>query len=204
MRRPTALGACLLGCLAACGAKTLPAVRDGDIIFHTSRSSQSEAVQRATGSRYSHMGLIVYRRGAPYVLEAVATVRYTPLADWIARGSGHHYVVKRLKDAPTVLTPQAVAALSASAQRMEGRRYDLSFEWSDDRMYCSELVWKIYDRTLGIDIGALQKLRDFNLADPVVKAKMQERYGAAIPLDEPVISPGAMFSSPLLETVAER
>jgi hypothetical protein len=193
-----------LGCLAACGAKTLPAVRDGDIIFHTSRSSQSEAVQRATGSRYSHMGLIVYRRGAPYVLEAVATVRYTPLADWIARGSGHHFVVKRLKDAPTVLTPQAVAALRASAQRMEDRRYDLTFEWSDDRMYCSELVWKIYDRALGIDIGALQKLRDFNLADPVVKAKMQERYGAAVPLEEPVISPGAMFSSPLLETVAEQ
>jgi Permuted papain-like amidase enzyme, YaeF/YiiX, C92 family len=203
MTRPTAFGACLLGCLAACGAKTLPAVRDGDIIFHTSRSSQSEAVQRATGSRYSHMGLIVHRQGAPYVLEAVATVRYTPLAAWISRGNGHHFVVKRLKDARLVLTPKAIAALSASGQLMQGRRYDLTFGWSDDRIYCSELVWKIYDRALGIHIGALQRLRDFNLTDPVVRAKMQERYGAAIPLDEPVISPGAMFSSPLLETVAQ-
>jgi hypothetical protein len=34
-------------------------VQDGDIIFHTSRSSQSLAIQRATHSPYSHMGLTV-------------------------------------------------------------------------------------------------------------------------------------------------
>jgi len=74
----------LLVCLSAAvvtlgaGATNL-AVRDGDIVFQTSRSSQSEAIQHATGSAYSHMGLILFRDGRPYVLEAVATVRYTPL-----------------------------------------------------------------------------------------------------------------------------
>jgi Permuted papain-like amidase enzyme, YaeF/YiiX, C92 family len=198
-----AAGACVLASVATCSSRHLPAVRDGDIIFHTSRSSQSEAVQRATRSRYSHMGLVLHRKGAPYVLEASATVRYTPLADWIARGTGHDFVLKRLKADATVLDPKALQALREQARRFEGRAYDLTFEWSDDRIYCSELVWKLYDRALGVQIGALQKLREFDLSDPVVRAKMQQRYGSAVPLDETVVSPNAMFDSPLLATVIE-
>lgn len=181
-----------------------PAVMDGDIIFHTSRSSQSVAIQRATGSRYSHMGLIVHRDGKPFVFEAVATVRLTPLDQWIERGTDRHFVVKRLQNADSVLTPTALAKLRKEARRFAGRPYDLTFEWGDDRIYCSELVWKAYERALGIQIGSLQRVRDFNLSDPAVRAKMQERYGNNIPLDEPVISPAAMFESGLLVTVAEK
>lgn len=202
-RLPMAVSVLVLSALAGCGGRRLPPVRDGDIVFQTSRSSQSEAIQRATGSRYSHMGLVLYRGGAPYVLEAAATVRYTPLEKWIARGRGRHVVVKRLKAAATVLGPKALGALRDDAVRFERHPYDARFEWSDERLYCSELVWKIYDRATGVHIGELQRLRDFNLSDPVVKAKLQERYGGAVPLDEPVISPGAMYASPLLETVAE-
>ena len=50
----------------------LPAVKDGDVIFQTSLSSQSVAIQRATHSRYSHMGIIFFRSGQPYVFEASA------------------------------------------------------------------------------------------------------------------------------------
>jgi Permuted papain-like amidase enzyme, YaeF/YiiX, C92 family len=189
----------------ACSSKEgVPAVRDGDLIFQTSRSSQSLAIQRATGSPYSHMGLILYRNGEPYVLEAIATVRFTPLDRWIARGTGHHFVVKRLRNADALLDTAGVARLRAAALRYVGRPYDLAFEWSDERMYCSELVWKAYDRGLGIQIGALQQIRDFNLSDPAVRSKMHERYGDNVPLSEPVISPASMFRSALVVTVAER
>ena len=60
----------------------------------------------------------------------------------------------------------------------------------------------MYHDVLGIDVGKLQKLREFDLTDPAVKAKMRERYGANVPLEERVISPAAMFESPLLETVS--
>jgi hypothetical protein len=184
-------------------AHATPALRDGDIVFQTSRSSQSIAVQRATGSKYSHMGLVVHRDGHPYVLEAVATVRYTPLDDWIARGVGHHFTAKRLRDADTRLTPAARRKLVQAADRFAGRPYDVFFGWSDDRIYCSELVWKAYDRGLGLQVGKLQTIRDFNLSDPAVRAKMRERYGNQVPLGETVISPVAMFESPLLVTVDE-
>jgi uncharacterized protein YycO len=176
-------------------------LRDGDIIFHTSRSAQSLAIQRATHSPYSHVGVIMLRDGKPFVYEAIATVRYTPLDKWTARGDQGRYVVKRLK---TPLTGEQSRKLRAAAGRYEGRSYDLYFEWSDERIYCSELVWKMYYDALGIEVGSRQRLEEFDLKDPVVKAKMRERYGNRVPLDEPVISPGEQFASPLLRTVVSR
>ncbi len=182
-------------------AAGLPAVQTGDLIFHTSRSAQSLAVQRATGSPYSHMGVILRQNGQPCVFEAVKTVRCTPLANWIARGEGGHFVLKRLKAAPDAA---AQKKLQNTAQAFAGRPYDLTFEWSDARIYCSELVWKLYDRALGIRIGEQQKLRDFRLDDAAVRAKMRERYGEHVPLAEPVISPVAMFESGRLVEVLRR
>lgn len=164
-------------------------------------SSQSLAIQRATGSRYSHMGVLLYHHGAPCVFEAVSTVRYTPVRDWIARGAGGHFVLKRLRSADRLLTPAAIDRLHSAARLFEGRSYDLTFEWSDTKLYCSELVWKLYDRALEIRIGRLQLLREFHIDDPVVRKKMQERYGKQIPLDECVISPASMFNAEQLTTV---
>ncbi len=189
--------------LLALGDSRADQLRDGDIIFHTSRSAQSIVIQKATHSKYSHMGIVFIRDGNPYVYEAIKTVQYTPLKKWVARGDGGHYVIKRLRDADRVLTPEAVAKLRQVAAKLQGKPYDLTFEWSDSRIYCSELVWKIYDRGLGLPVGRLQKLRDFDLSDPIVKNKMKERYGKAIPMDETVISPAEMFSFDGLVVVAE-
>jgi hypothetical protein len=204
-RSLTRLGPVLLCLLAACGSgRVQAALRDGDIIFQTSKSGQSLAIQRATGSRFSHMGLILHRGGKPFVLEASASVRFTPLRAWIDRGEGRHFVVKRLRGAADRFTPEVLRRAQVIGRGFLGKKYDLTFEWSDDRIYCSELVWKIYQRALGVEIGALQKLREFRLDDPAVAAKLRERYGAELPLDESVISPAAMFEWSGLELVAER
>jgi|SRR6188768_1886095 len=185
--------------LVLCAAPALAAkpLRDGDIIFQTSHSGQSIAIQRATHSPYSHVGVILYRDGKPFVFEAIATVRYTPLANWIARGEGGRYVVRRLK---RPLQPAEVRKLHDAAKTYEGKLYDLYFEWTDQRIYCSELVWKMYRDATGLELGTLQKLRDLDLTDSAVKAKMRERYGKDIPLDERMISPAAMYDSGLIET----
>lgn len=202
-RTALALLAASLAWHAQAGA-TEVRLRDGDIIFHTSRSAQSVAIQRATHSRYSHMGMILHRDGRPYVFEAVSTVKFTPLAQWTARGEGGRYVVKRWRDADTRLDEAGAVRLREHAEAMAGRRYDLAFEWSDERIYCSELVWKAYERAFGIRIGETRRLADFDLTDPAVRVKLRERYGAAIPLQETVISPQAMFDSPLLTTVVSQ
>ncbi|EGO65742.1 YiiX family permuted papain-like enzyme [Acetonema longum] len=175
--------------------------QDGDIIFQISRSSQSAAIQQATHSNYSHMGIICKIKGKYYVYEAIQTVQLTPLESWINRGQNSHFVVKRLKNSNQILTPEILAKMKKAGEAFQGRDYDLYFGWSDDKLYCSELVWKIYYRALGIEIGQLKTLKEFDFNHPIVKSKLTERYGDDIPWSEIVISPGDMFESDLLEKV---
>ncbi len=189
----------------ACPSHGLPDVQEGDVIFQTSESPQSNAIQKATHSRYGHMGLVTFRDGQPYVFEAVATVRATPFSEWVAHGEGGHYVVKRLVDAHQVFNPASTVEFDKEMRHFEGKGpYDRTFEWSDERLYCSELVWKVYERSLGIRLGEPQRLRDLDLSAPEVRTKLTERFGDNVPLDEPVISPQRIFDSARLETVAER
>ena len=198
-----ALAALLLAAVLAGPSSVENRLRDGDIIFHESRSSQSRAIQLATKSRYSHMGIVYRQNGRWFVYEAVQPVKLTPLNDWIARGKNGHFVVKRLRDT-RVLTPAVLKRMRTAGDRYRGRSYDLYFEWNDDRIYCSELVWKIYKQGAGVEIGRLQKLREFDLSHDAVRAKMRERYGNRIPRNEPVISPAAMFDSTELVEVTRR
>lgn len=198
---------CLFFCLASlmgCQNNETIKLQDGDIIFHTSTSSQSKAIQAATHSKYSHMGLIYRENNEIYVFEAVQPVKLTPLQDWIKRGKGRHYVVKRLKDSDKILTPAVIQKMKEEGQKYLGKSYDVYFEWSDERIYRSELVWKIYKNVLNIELGKLQRIRDFDLSHPEVKAIMKERYGDNIPFEELVISPEQIFKSNWLETVVEK
>lgn len=177
-------------------------LKNGDLIFQSSFSAQSKAIQLATKSIYSHCG-IIYKNGNDYVVfEAVQPVKYTPLARWIARGQDGRYVIKRLKNAEKILTPATLINMKKIGDQFNGKNYDLTFEWSDDNMYCSELIWKIYKQATGLEIGKLQKLGDFDLTHEIVRKIIKERYGNNIPKKEIVISPVAIFTSELLTTVA--
>lgn len=147
---------------------------------------------------------IIYKQGNDYfVYEAVQPVKLTPLNDWINRGENGHYVVKRIKNSENLLTPETLTKMKQIGEKYAGKDYDLYFEWSDSRIYCSELVWKIFKETVGLEIGELEKLGDFNLTDNAVKQKLMERYGDNIPKEELVISPASMFNSDQLVTIFE-
>lgn len=70
------------------------------------------------------------------------------------------------------------------SQQFDGKEYDAYFEWTDNRIYCSELIWKIYKNVAGIELSKLRELKDFNLQDPRVQKILKERYGNDIPLEE--------------------
>jgi hypothetical protein len=112
-----ALMAALLLTAAACAAAGSPEVQDGDIIFHSSTSSQSEALRLAMGSPYTHMGIIFVESDGPVVLEAVGPVKRTPLAEWVKRGDEGRFVIKRLSDAQARLTSEGKQAIATPAVR---------------------------------------------------------------------------------------
>lgn len=76
---------------------TTSTLRDGDIIFHRSTSRQAVAIAAATHSDYTHVGLVFFDHGKPFVYEAVQPVKRTPLKEWITRGERQQFVVKQLK-----------------------------------------------------------------------------------------------------------
>jgi uncharacterized protein YycO len=177
--------------------------KDGDIIFQTSESKQCEAVRIATNSKYSHCGIIYNIDGKWFVYEAVQPVKITPFEDWIKHGKDQKYVIKRLKNAATVLTPETLEKMKNYGSQFNGKQYDAYFEWTNDRIYCSELVWKIYKGGAGIELCKLQQLKDFNLTDERVQKILKERYGNDIPLEEKVVSPSNLSDSNILITVID-
>ena len=199
-------------CLASTAMGCQPTYESGDIVFHTSKSAQSECLQRIMNSPYTHMGLIYVRDGEPFVYEAVGPVKLTSLDEWVSRGAKGRYVVKRLREADTLLSDEALTTMRNVGERFSGRPYDPYFQWSDELVYCSELVWKIYEEALGIEVGERQFFSDFDLSDEKCSTLIKQRYpnglcmadgpqGGCINPQEPVISPVAMFESDLLETV---
>ena len=141
------------------------------------------------------MGIIYKDNGNYYVYEAIQPVKSTELDEWIKRGKDGHFVVKRLKNADKKLTPDVLRKMKEVGEVFNGKNYDLYFEWSDEKIYCSELVWKIYKRALNVEIGELETIKDFDLSHPVVQSKIKERYGEDVPMNELVISPSQMFNS---------
>ena len=139
--------------------------------------------------------------GEYYVFEAVQPVKVTPLNEWIKRGKKQKYVVKRLKNSHEIFSDAALQKMKNTGNQFKGKNYDLYFEWSDENIYCSELVWKIYKRALNIELGELKKLSSFNLEHPSVREKLKERYGDNLPLNELVISPKDIFNCDKLKTV---
>jgi len=172
--------------------------KDGDIIFIVNPSGQGKAIQLATKSKYTHVGVIFFEDGKEYVYHAVEPVMRSSLAEFKSMSADGTYEIRRLKD-QSVLTKENVAKMLADAKSKLGTHYDLGFSWDDKQLYCSEFVWKVYNKTLTLSIGDLRPLKDFDLTHPAVKQKMEERYGKNIPLEEKMISPGDMYNSALLE-----
>jgi len=176
------------------------AIKEGDVIFQKSHSAQSQALKLATGSSYTHCGILLRHDGGLQVFEAANAVRWTPLKEWIQRGIESHYVIMRLRT-NKVLPPAAVECMRKSVGLYAGKPYDMLFQWSDDKMYCSELVWKLYKRCAGIELGRLQSFYDYNLDHKAVQALIRARYGRELPAAEKVIAPSDLMNSGLLEVV---
>ena len=143
--------------------------------------------------------------GEAWVLEAVQPVKKTKLASWSGRGSKDHMVVKRLKNAEDVLTPEVIERMKQLGTTWLGLNYDGRFLWDDDRLYCSELAYKLFDRGANVKIGQIQKAGELQIAHPKVQAEIQRRFkGKKFDAEEPVVTPQSMYDDPQLVIVFER
>ena len=171
---------------------------NGDIIFQTSQSSQSLAIQVATESPYSHVGIVYIQNDKAFVFEAVNTVRLTPLDDWVDRGKKDQITVMRTKRA---LSQKQLQAMLDIGKKYQGKHYDLAFQWSDDTIYCSELVWKVYQEGAHITLSQPNQFGDYNFTHPDVYPLVQQRWGTDVDLTETVVAPSDIRHSKKLKMI---
>ncbi len=185
-------------------SKTLPAetsLKDGDIIFQSSSAfDEAKAIQIVSKSPMTHCGILFKEGKDWYVYEAVDPVNKTLLKDFAKTANGETYAVRRLND-EAALTPDALKKMREYMEGNVGKPYDHKFGWGNDKMYCSELVWKAYYEATRQKIGKVKMVGDFDLTDPLVKRLVEERYGKNVPVTEPTITPGDVFNSRRLKTI---
>jgi len=190
----------VLAVVAACTVRAdpgsrEPVLRSGDIVFQTSRSSQSVAIQRATGSPFSHVGLVEVGPDGAFVLEAVQPVSRTPWRSWRTRGVAGKVTVMRL---PNLTAKQAGDVVSV-ARSFLGRPYDPAFGWDDETVYCSELVVKAFERGAGVKLGRPQRLDSLQLDG--LGAALRGRFGSRVPGERMLITPASIAADPTLTKI---
>ena len=175
------------------------ALQNGDIVFQETGSQQGKAVKAATNSRWTHVGMVFFRDSKPMVIEAVQPVRITTLANFISRSPESFYAM-RLKNADQVITPESIRKAEKYCNTQLGKNYDSRFQWSDEEIYCSELVWKAYKEASGIELCKPRAFSTYNLKHPTVQRIIKQRYGSMskLPMNELCAAPSDLAQSELL------
>ena len=155
-------------------------LKEGDVVFQISKSKQSPLIAAATGSQWTHCGVIVMKKGEPYVLEASSVVKLTPWEQWKQRGTGGITSMKRYTDKPVKIR----------YSQYLGKPYDLAFKFDNGKWYCSELVYDIYLKQLGVKLCEPRPISDYHL---VGMDKTMRRRG--ISRDQLAVAPVDLFDS---------
>jgi len=175
--------------------------KSGDLVFQTTKSQLGPALELATGSNLTHVGIVYREADTMFVLEAAGSVRRIPLDRWVKNGVEEKIYVKRFKSGKALLTAEVMDKIKRTFEKFEGREYDIQFGWSDDKFYCSELVYKIFKEAAGIELGEIQKYGDFHLDNEIVRFWVNMYNPDGINVDENVITPVSIYNDSSLVTV---
>lgn len=188
-------------------------LKDGDLIFQESFSKNMDsAIKQVTSGidnyNFTHVG-IVYKDSLSnsfYVIEAThPSVKITPLEEYLIPKKNENYspisVVGRLKAPYQKLVSQAIK----EALKLIGKKYDDAFDLTNDRFYCSELIYKIlYISNKNEDVFPLNVM---TFKSPKTGKFIPywvdhfQKLGIPIPEGKLGINPGAMSKSKVIDIV---
>lgn len=173
---------------------------EGDIIFIQSQTQQAAALREATESVWTHVGILIKRSSKWYVAEAVGPLKETPVADFIARSKNKSYRVYRFKH----FDPATMASALKATLPKYNKPYDIYFEWSKERIYCSELTYNVMKDVTGFELGRVQKMKEMKLDGPYVQALIQKRLtdiGKELDPNEDIVTPVSQMQDDALTLV---
>ena len=169
---------------------------EGDILFQSLPHSRLvNAIEGVSQSPYSHCGIVSKQNGKWVVYEAYENVEATPLKEFIFRGRNQGFAVYRFKSNYQQYIPVTIKGVKTFL----GRPYDVRYRMDDDRIYCTELIYKAYHQSSGQQLGKLVRLGDLDWRPFENTIKHFER--GPVPLDREMITPMHMAQASQLEIV---
>ena len=172
--------------------------KEGDLVFQALPLDDDliQAIEGVTESNYSHVGVLLNRDGIWTVIEASRPgVIYTPFEEWKIKGRNKRWAAYRLKAEYQEHIPQFLTELEAHI----GKPYDFKYELSEDKLYCSGLVYLAWTSSTGQEMGKLRRVGDM-IWKPY-RATIEKYNNAPVPLDRQVISPVELSKAGQLEKV---
>jgi hypothetical protein len=191
------------------------ALREGDIVFRLGDARTlcgifplSRFIARATGSPFSHTGIVAIEEGSPVVYDCSSDgIQRQPFEVWMLDCVGP-LGVKRLRAEHRHHIPGVIDYCRKVFEQQVP--FDSEFRLDDAALYCLELTEKAF-RSRGLALSEPVRIGDWEhlnrypltaLATPYVTKLM---LGRPIPLQQPVYLPGngrhGVWASPSLETV---
>ena len=134
-------------------------IKEGDIIFTAIPHLLYKKVAEGTGSKSSHVGIILKDSAGQWVVaeSAVPVSTYCPLNKFINRSENGWCRIRRLKEN---LTEEQIASIKHEAEKRMGMFYHLGFKYESNRLFCSKFVYEVFDAALGIEVGQLETFRE--------------------------------------------
>lgn len=190
-------------------------LRDGDIVFRLGDARTllgflplSRFIAHASGSAFSHTGIISIEDGWPVVYDCSSSgIQRQPFGVWMLDSIGS-FGVKRLKPKLSTHIPGVIGYCRKVYE--EQVPFDDEFRIDDSRLYCVEMTEKAF-RSEGLALSKPVCIGDWeNLVQyPLTAISIVKFSGLAlkraITLDQTVYLPGndrqGIWASPLLDTV---
>ncbi|MCX6244729.1 MAG: YiiX/YebB-like N1pC/P60 family cysteine hydrolase [Bacteroidetes bacterium] len=149
--------------------------KTGDLVFRRGKSFASQAVLLTDkNSNYSHVGILFISAGKPFVIHAVPdesgdgrdVIKCEKLESFLSFERASRAGIYRI---PGLSEETLEKVVGWGRKAFDARlRFDDEYNLStDDKLYCTELIWKCY-RSVGID---LVKGRYDNLSIPLMSGR---------------------------------
>jgi len=123
-------------------------LRSGDVLLQPLKCWSCNLIEAQEESIYSHVGIYLEVNQRPMVLEAYGSVRLISLTEYLKK-TEENQKVKILRS--NLIDSVSEAELLNYGLKFVGLPYDRFFLWDNqingkDAIYCSELLFKIFDK----------------------------------------------------------
>lgn len=143
-------------------AQATPVLKVGDVLLQPLKCWACTLIETEEDTIYSHIGVVVAVTPEVLVAEAFGSVKKVTLAEFDQKTEpGQELMVLRFRRDDLVEDLQVMApeVLATFAADFEGAKYDHDFRWNNfdesgrEKFYCSELVTKMFQALVGVEVG---------------------------------------------------